>query len=100
MTMGPTQPPHADSPRVPITGDAPVDLTWEDVQFLFTVTLDSIKAWDEADYPDYLDHERARRHLHDLARALVSVSEAQLKQMAPQTAAQREARQVPPCGAT
>jgi len=93
MTM--TQPPHADSPRVPFADDAPIVFGFEDLQFLFTVTLNSIKEWEEADYSDWLDHEQARRRLNDLARALTILNEAQLRQVAPQTEAQREARRVP-----
>ena len=97
MTPGPTQPqpPHADSSRVPVTDDVPIVFGFEDLQFLFTVTLTSIKEWEEADYSDWLDHEQARRRLNDLARALTILNEAQLRQVAPQTAAQREARRVP-----
>jgi len=94
MTTNSTQPqpPHADSPRVPFTDDVPIVFGFEDLQFLFTVTLNSIKEWNESGYPDYLDHEQARRRLLDLARALTILNEAQLRQAAPQTAAQRTAR--------
>ncbi len=93
--MTTAQPPHADSPRVPFTDDVPIVFGFEDLQFLFTVTLTSIKEWNEADYSDWLDHEQARRRLNDLARALTILNEAQLRQVAPQTAAQREVRRVP-----
>jgi len=94
MTTGPTQPqpPHADSPLVPFTDDVPIVFGFEDLQFLFTVTLNSLKAWNEDGYPDYLDHEQARRRLSARARPLTILNEAQLRQTAPQTAAQRTAR--------
>ncbi len=91
MTTNST-PPRDDEPHVPFTDDVPIVFGFEDLQFLFTVTLNSIKQWDEDDYPDYLDHEQARRRLNDLARALTILNEAQLRQVAPQTAAQRTAR--------
>lgn len=71
---------HDDEPHEPVSEDAAAGITWYTLQPLFQVILDAIRRWDEDDYCEYEEHRAARQHLRDLAKALVIVSELQVRE--------------------
>ncbi len=77
-----TTPPRDDDdgPRVPIAEDAAAGITWYSLQPLFRVIFDAIKRFDDDSFPGYEEHRDARQHLNDLAKALVIVSELQMRE--------------------
>ena len=76
--------------RTAFPDDAPIFFGFEDLQFLFTVTLTGIKVWEEKDYSSVLDHAQARRRLIDLAQAHTILAQAQLRQMGPLVPAKQD----------